>query len=208
MRFSYYENLASKDRRTYRRSDTVPHLPLDPRGRTALIVKARAVEAALETSRVRTVAVACNELTKCVCESLGAPVVKVLVRAQRPRAASGELHGLYTRWPDGRARIEVWMRTAAQAKVVRYRTFLRTLLHEICHHVDYTVLGLEDSFHTQGFFRRESSLVRQILGDAPTVPPVAARNAVVAAARTVRRAPRADPKQLNMFEGEKQRPPR
>jgi hypothetical protein len=47
--------------------------------------------------------------------------------------------------------------------VVRFRTFLRTLLHEVMHHLDVTLLGLEDSFHTPGFFRRESSLVRQLV---------------------------------------------
>ena len=39
-----------------------------------------------------------------------------------------------------------------------YRTFLRTLLHELCHHLDYTYLHLRDSLHTQGFYQRESSL--------------------------------------------------
>jgi hypothetical protein len=47
--------------------------------------------------------------------------------------------------------------------VVRFRTFLRTLLHEVLHHLDVTLLGLDDSFHTEGFFKRESSLVRQLV---------------------------------------------
>jgi hypothetical protein len=54
------------------------------------------------------------------------------------------------------------MRTAKQQRVVAFRTFLRTLLHEMCHHIDYTLYGLAESFHTEGFFRRESSLVRQL----------------------------------------------
>jgi len=41
-------------------------------------------------------------------------------------------------------------------------------MHELAHHLDVTLLALEDSFHTAGFFRRESSLVRQLLGRAPT----------------------------------------
>jgi hypothetical protein len=32
----------------------------------------------------------------------------------------------------------------------------------MCHHIDYTLYGLAESFHTEGFFRRESSLVRQL----------------------------------------------
>jgi hypothetical protein len=35
-------------------------------------------------------------------------------------------------------------------------------LHEVVHHLDYTLLGLGESFHTDGFFQRESSLVRQL----------------------------------------------
>jgi hypothetical protein len=40
---------------------------------------------------------------------------------------------------------------------------LRTLLHELNHHLDYEVLKLEDSFHTEGFFKRESSLFKQLV---------------------------------------------
>src|SRR5439155_694108 len=61
---------------------------------------------------------------------------------------------------DGRGRdlITVWMLTAKRGQVVAFRTFLRTLLHELCHHLDYTLLHLRDSLHTQGFYQRESSL--------------------------------------------------
>ena len=44
-----------------------------------------------------------------------------------------------------------------------FRTFLRTLLHELCHHLDYELLDLDDSFHTEGFFKRESSLFKQLV---------------------------------------------
>ena len=57
----------------------------------------------------------------------------------------------------------VWMRTAAYERPVAHRTFVRTLSHELGHHLDYELLGLEDSFHTKGFFQRESSLVRTLL---------------------------------------------
>jgi hypothetical protein len=60
--------------------------------------------------------------------------------------------------------ITVWMRTAAKKHVVAFKTFLRTVLHEICHHLDYELYGLEESFHTEGFFKRESSLFHQTVG--------------------------------------------
>ena len=35
----------------------------------------------------------------------------------------------------------------------------------MCHHLDYELLGLDESFHTTGFFKRESYLYRRLLGD-------------------------------------------
>jgi len=58
------------------------------------------------------------------------------------------------------------MRPARGCQVVRFRTFLRTLLHELCHHLDYDLLALPDSFRTEGFYRRESSLLRQLVPSA------------------------------------------
>jgi hypothetical protein len=89
----------------------------------------------------------------------------VEVLAVRPSAEWGELHGLYTASESGPARIQVWMRTARHRRVVAFRTFLRTLLHEVGHHLDYELLHLPDSLHTEGFFRRESSLFRQLVGE-------------------------------------------
>src|SRR5438874_5763185 len=62
------------------------------------------------------------------------------------------------------------MRTAKQKRVVAFRTYLRTLLHEVGHHLDYTVLGLEESYHTEGFYKRESSLFHQLVTDLRRSP--------------------------------------
>ena len=107
---------------------------------------------------------------------LGVVPVEMEVLAVRPSAGWGELHGLYT--PAGRApaRIQLWMRTARHKRVVAFKAFLRTLLHEVGHHLDYHHLKLADSFHTEGFFKRESSLVNQLLAGARTAasPPTKA----------------------------------
>jgi len=58
------------------------------------------------------------------------------------------------------------MRTAQKNKVVAFKTYLRTLLHEFCHHLDYELFSLEESFHTQGFYKRESSLFHQVVRDS------------------------------------------
>jgi DinB superfamily len=96
---------------------------------------------------------------------LGAPPVRVEVLAARPHARWGELHGLYTAERGKRPKIQLWMRTAKQKRVVAFRTYLRTLLHEVGHHLDYTVLRLEESYHTEGFYKRESSLFHQLVTD-------------------------------------------
>jgi len=88
----------------------------------------------------------------------------VRVLAARPSDDYGELHGLYEPEPPP-ARITLWMRTAAKRRVVAFKSFLRTLVHELLHHLDYEVFRFEETFHTEGFFKRESSLARQLLGE-------------------------------------------
>jgi hypothetical protein len=51
-------------------------------------------------------------------------------------------------------------------QVVKFRTFLRTLVHEVCHHLDYELYKLAETFHTVGFYARESAMVRELLGEA------------------------------------------
>lgn len=161
-RFSYYTRLSPSQKATYRKSDAIGRIDLpDP---AALEPLAHAVEEALATGKRAAVAKATTKLCDGIAAQLAVPRVKVRVREVRPRIEDGELHGLYTFAEDGSPPVlEVWMRTAANAKIVRARTFLRTFLHEVCHHLDVTLLALPDSFHTEGFFRRESSLVRQLL---------------------------------------------
>ena len=86
--------------------------------------------------------------------------------AVRPHNDWEELQGYYSPARAKKAaRITLWMRTARRRQVVAFRSFLRTLLHELCHHLDYELLGLEESFHTEGFYRRESSLFHQLVAD-------------------------------------------
>jgi hypothetical protein len=59
--------------------------------------------------------------------------------------------------------ITVWMRTAQRRQVVAFRTFLRTVVHEVCHHRDYELFALEETFHTEGVYKRESALAKALL---------------------------------------------
>jgi len=167
--FDYYESLSAKNKRIYRASDAVAAIALPESALEALRIKTRRLRGALASESQRATSHAARELVRALCESLTIPAPEVRVHEVRPSGDYGELHGLYTRWEDGRARLEVWMRTAVNQQPVAFRTFLRTLAHEIAHHLDYVHLALADSFHTEGFFKRESSLVRQ-LDVAPQTP--------------------------------------
>lgn len=179
MTFPYYAGLSRPDQATYRQSDAVHAIPVAGAG--ALAATVEALEQALARDDAGAVAVASAEIVGRLARSLGAPAPIVQVLAVRPSADWGELHGLYTRG-DEPPLIRVWMRTARHARVVAFRTFLRTLLHELCHHLDFEVLGLARSFHTEGFFRRESSLFHQL------VPAAAREGGAGAAVRRARRA--------------------
>jgi hypothetical protein len=147
----------------YRKSDAVTEVRLP---RPALLYPAvDAVEAALLTEERGPTQQATAGLIRGLLEMLGLPPVRVEVLAARPHARWGELHGLYTAERGRTPKIQLWMRTAKQKRVVAFRTYLRTLLHEVGHHVDYTGLRLADSYHTEGFYKRESSLFHQLVTD-------------------------------------------
>jgi hypothetical protein len=159
--FAYYQRLGKRDRAIYDLSDRIVRLELPAAPSLRPIVDILAQGLARDDRKV--VEAACNKLALGITAALGVEPLRVSVLAVRPRLRSAELHGLYTR--DGREtpRIRVWMRTLAHQRVVAFRTFLRTFLHEMCHHLDYTYLEMAESFHTEGFFKRESSLFHQLV---------------------------------------------
>ena len=162
MPFAYYANLSRRDQATYRKSDRIVRVPLHVPEVARPIV--RQIEVALGRSERCEVQAVSQRLLTSMVDDLGAPPVRVRVLDARPSQDWGELQGLYEPEEHGKAAvITVWMRTAAHKRVVAFKTFLRTLLHELCHHLDYELFELEDSFHTEGFFKRESDLFHQIV---------------------------------------------
>jgi hypothetical protein len=162
MPFGYYKRLNRAQKAVYRQSDEVSAVRLpEPRGLQPTIVE---LSAALEQQNQPRTQALCQHLVDAMMHALRVSPVRVTVLAARPANDWGELHGFYR--PETlqeSASITLWMRTAQRRQVVAFRTFLRTLLHEVCHHLDYTLLALEYSFHTQGFYRRESSLFHQLV---------------------------------------------
>jgi hypothetical protein len=163
MPFEYYNNLSSFQQAVYRKSDGVTTLPLPDAEELRTLVTL--LKSALEKEQSANVRKTAGELCRAVCRALGVESVKVKVLSKRPSRSGEELFGTYSEREDQPAEIVVWMRTAKRKQVVAVKTFLRTLLHELCHHLDYTLLKLDDSFHTEGFFRRESSLFSQLFPD-------------------------------------------
>ena len=161
MPFAYYRKLSKNDRAVYDLSDRIVRLDVPHAEGLRPLVGVLAEGLARDDRKL--VEAACNRLAQGLTTALEIEPVKVAVLAVRPQLRSAELHGLYTRNARETPRIRVWMRTAAFRRVVAFRTFLRTLLHEMCHHVDYTLLRMPESFHTEGFFKRESSLFHQLV---------------------------------------------
>ncbi len=164
MPFAYFTRLTRRQQAIYLESDGITALQLPEAARLQPLVTALAQ--ALESGERPRTEAAGQRLALGLVSALGAPPVRVTVLAARPHAGWGELHGLYESPGRGESPlITLWMRTARQKRVVAFRTFLRTLLHEVGHHVDYTLLRLGDSFHTQGFYARESHLFHQLVTD-------------------------------------------
>lgn len=163
MTFAYFNRLSPSGKKAYLASDAIREVavpdaallqPLMPLLREALLKDDH-----------RAVSAATDALVLGLTRLMRVPEVTVVVLAERPRRKGSELHGLYTVAPGRKPQIKVWMRTAALGKVVAFKTFVRTVLHEVLHHLDYAHYKFKDSFHTKGFYSRESSLVRQLTGE-------------------------------------------
>ena len=162
MLFAYYAKLSPARQRIYRKSDSIESLALPARVEAGPIV-ARVRDGLARDDR-NAVQRACQELVDVMTAGYRVPKIRIRVLAKRPSDDYGELHGLYEP-EDGAtpAQISVWMRTAAKKQVVAFKTFLRTLVHEVCHHLDYDLFKLEETFHTEGFYKRESTLSAALL---------------------------------------------
>ena len=167
--FAYYDKLSPARQRIYRKSDAIETLGIPPG--LALGRAIAAIADGLRNEHRVSAQSACQSLVNALLEGYHVPAVRVKVLLRRPADDYGELHGLYE--PEegrSRARITVWMRTAQRRQVVAFKSFLRTLVHEVCHHLDYELFALEETFHTEGFYKRESSLANALLAAESPAP--------------------------------------
>jgi hypothetical protein len=166
----FFYRLSPGAQRCYLKSDTIDRFELQP-GQNALAM-VEALLKALEGGTIAPINRAAQALVNELCRLLGVPPVAIAVRGVRPHNQRGELHGIF--FPNARPpQIILWMRTALRHDIVKPKTFVRTLIHELGHYLDYALLKLGGSFHTRGFFKRESFLVRLLYPslEAESPPP-------------------------------------
>ena len=131
-------------------------LPADDRLRRP----AKFIEEAMQSGQPALVRRACTEFLAAAAGFYQVPATPLRVLAARPLRVresgwSSELFGDYQ--PDTNL-IRVWMRTAIRKQITSYGTFLATLCHEFCHHLDMVQFGFQDSPHTRGFYERAAIL--------------------------------------------------
>jgi hypothetical protein len=169
----YFYRLPARAQRIWLRSDSIDRFELGPDPATSSL--SAALISALSSGAPSVIERAAQALADRLCGLMAVRGVRVEVRGVRPHNTRGELHGIfYPRGPSSRPGgplIILWMRTAQRHDVVKPKTFLRTLMHELGHYLDYALLRLGESFHTAGFFRRESFLVRILLPVGPAALP-------------------------------------
>ena len=140
------------------------HLPDDG----ALPKIAKSIESAMEGGSTTSVRRACQEFLETVSRFYGARECGIRVLAARPLRVrenwTREIFGDYT--PETTL-IRVWMRTAVRKEITSFGTFLSTLCHEFCHHLDFQQFRFPDSWHTRGFYERAAALYHHARDTAP-----------------------------------------
>jgi hypothetical protein len=137
-------------------------LPQDDRLRTP----AGSIAAALTTAKTTALRLACARFLVAASDfyKVSRPEVRVLAaRPIRVREGGGSTEFFGDYHPKTML-IRVWMRTAVRKQVTSFGTFLSTLCHEFCHHLDSERLGFPDSPHTRGFYERAAALYHHARG--------------------------------------------
>jgi hypothetical protein len=150
-----------KNRSLFAESDRLNTLTLPPDDRLRRITSA--IEAAMKTGRTQEVLRVSREFLDTASDFYRVKHCDVRVLAARPLRVRErfvvELFGDYS--PSNRL-IRVWMKTAIRKEVTSFGTFLSTLCHEFCHHLDFQ--RFPNSWHTRGFYERTAALYHHAQG--------------------------------------------
>jgi hypothetical protein len=125
-----------------------------------------AVEAALADADKRALGAACNAFSVEIARHQGIAPAPVSVLGVRPhRTEDGRC--TYEKFGDYdlvTAEIRLWTKTAMRHQVTALGTFLSTMCHELCHHLDVVRLGVKQTPHTRGFYERAGLLYHHARG--------------------------------------------
>ncbi len=154
---------SGRRRADYERSDRMIAMALPPD--ECLHRLALAIESVLEAGTAPPVRTSCAAFLSEASRFYGVQKPQIKVLASRPirvyESGSSELFGDYE---PRTALIRVWMRTAVQHRVTSFGTFLSTLCHEFCHHLDIHLYNLPATPHTRGFYQRTAVLYHHCRG--------------------------------------------
>ena len=147
-------------------SDRLKTIALPSDGR--LSAAAASIESAMTEGTAADVRRTCESFLAAASDFYRVPRCGIRVLAARPlrvrEYSTTELFGDYH--PDSLL-IRVWMKTAIRRDVTSFGTFLSTLCHEFCHHLDMQRLGFRQSWHTRGFYERTGALYHHARGTPP-----------------------------------------
>jgi hypothetical protein len=155
---------ANRDR--FLESDRIRTLDLPQGGR--LLPLAKFIERAMTDGTTAAVRGACANFLAGTSEFYGVPQCSIRVLASRSlRVREHSVTELFGDYAPESMLIRVWTRTAVRKEITSFGTFLSTLCHEFCHHLDFQRFGFPDSWHTRGFYERTAALYHHVRGTPP-----------------------------------------
>lgn len=144
-------------------SDRIRALDLPQDGR--LLSIAKSIESAMKCETSGDVRRFCGQFLSAASEFYQVPNCAIRVLAARPlRVREHGTFELFGDYDPETSVIRVWMRTAVRKEVTSFGTFVSTLCHEFCHHLDFQKFEFPDSWHTRGFYERAAALYHHARG--------------------------------------------
>ena len=153
----------NNNRQFFLESDRLRSIDLPTGGRLYRI--SQEIESAMEAGLMGDVRRHSAEFVAAVSNFYRVPRCEVQILAARPlRTRRGWRTELFGDYHPTSMLIRVWMKTAVRKETTSFGTFLSTLCHEFCHHLDFHQFKFRDSWHTRGFYERAAILCHHARG--------------------------------------------
>jgi hypothetical protein len=129
---------------------------------------AQLIESAMKKGMTRDLQRASAEFLRVASNFYRVPECRLRVLAVRPRQVrESSISELFGDYHPGTLVVRVWKRTAVRKELTSFGTFLSTLCHEFCHHLDFHRFRFRNSWHTRGFYERTALLYHHARGTPP-----------------------------------------